>query len=51
MGLTVAALGTLFIWLPRLVGTPVAGGAAWPAVLATVGFWALGVMLQLLRRK
>lgn len=51
MGLTIAALGTLLVWLPRLGDAPMAGSSVWPAVLATVGFWALGLLLQLLRRK
>lgn len=48
MGIIVAAIGTVLVWLPRVEqsGTPV-----WPTVLATVGFWVLGGMLTWLKKR
>lgn len=48
MGIIVATIGTVLVWLPRVEqsGTPV-----WPTVLATVGFWVLGGMLTWLKKR
>ncbi|MFW5694824.1 MAG: hypothetical protein ACOCYB_06625 [Alkalispirochaeta sp.] len=48
MGIVIAAVGTVVVWLPRIDQghTPV-----WPTVLATVGFWVLGGMLVWLKKR
>jgi hypothetical protein len=48
MGIVVAVIGTVLVWLPRIdqSDTP-----AWPTVLATVGFWVLGGMLMWLKKR
>ncbi len=48
MGIIIAAVGTVVVWLPRIEqsNTPV-----WPTVLATIGFWVLGGMLVWLKKR
>ncbi|MEX2443032.1 MAG: hypothetical protein WD492_05480 [Alkalispirochaeta sp.] len=48
MGIIIAAIGTVLVWLPRIdqSDTPV-----WPTILATVGFWVLGGMLMWLKKR
>ena len=47
MGIVIAIVGTLLIWYMRISEST---GSLWPSVLATVGFWTLGIILHLLRR-
>jgi len=48
MGIVIALLGTLLIWLLRINDST---GPIWPSALATIGFWALGALLTAVRRR
>ena len=47
MGIVIAFVGTLLVWYVRISES---GGALWPSILATIGFWTLGILLHVLRR-
>jgi hypothetical protein len=47
MGVVVAALGTALVWITRVT---LDDAPVWPAILATLGFWFLGLLLTWLKK-